>query len=218
VTLARPVGTHRVQPLWSSAFVWCDFVFARCFGSCTRVCALVAQAGMPANVSFAYSSGAGICPGVIRAASDSDYVRHGLFYKGECQEKHFSHDRKEKRFPGLPAPVHWATHSAVIRVSPLRLSALLICDDANRVAKLSKLSGCTVSTMVLSEARGLRLFRVIRGGIGLSQRLDAGGIVSTGHTHTRPRTRASLRTGWPSSRRSARGRGSRQKRSSCLLF
>ena len=46
--------------------------------------------------------------------------------------------------------------------------------------------------MGLSEARGLVLFRVIRGGIGVTQRLDATGIVSsTGHSHTHPRTRAS---------------------------
>ncbi len=52
--------------------------------------------------------------------------------------------------------------------------------------------GCTVSTMGLSEARGLVLFRVIRGGIGVTQRLGATGTVSsTGHWHTHPRTRAS---------------------------
>src|SRR6478672_8683018 len=46
--------------------------------------------------------------------------------------------------------------------------------------------------MGLSEARGLVLFRVIRGGIGVTQRLDATGIVSsTGVSHTHPRTRAS---------------------------
>ncbi len=70
--------------------------------------------------------------------------------------------------------------------------AYMRCDDANRFVKLSKRSGCTVSTMVLSEARGLRLFRVVRGGIGLSQRLGAGGTMPTGHSHTHPRTRASL--------------------------
>jgi hypothetical protein len=81
------------------------------------------------------------------------------------------------------------------------------CDDANRFAKLSKRFGCTVSTMVLSEARGLRLFRVIQGGIELSQRLGAGSTVPTGDCHTHPRTRASRGTGRPSSLRSARGRG-----------
>ncbi len=52
--------------------------------------------------------------------------------------------------------------------SSLSSTAYLRCDDANRFAKLSKRSGCTVSTMVLSEALGLRLFRVIRGGIGFN--------------------------------------------------
>jgi hypothetical protein len=37
-------------------------------------------------------------------------------------------------------------------------------DDADRFQKRSKSSGCTVSTMGLSEARGLALFQVIRGG------------------------------------------------------
>ena len=65
-------------------------------------------------------------------------------------------------------------------------------DDVDRFLKLSKPCGCTVSTMGLSEARGLVLFRVIRGGIGVTQRLGAAGTVSsTGHWHTRPRTRAS---------------------------
>src|SRR5580700_4472483 len=46
--------------------------------------------------------------------------------------------------------------------------------------------------MDLSEARGLVLFRVVRGGIGISRRLGATGTVSsTGHSHTHPRTRAS---------------------------
>jgi hypothetical protein len=46
--------------------------------------------------------------------------------------------------------------------------------------------------MGLSEARGLVLFRVIRGGIGVTQRLGATGTVSsTGDCHTHPRTRAS---------------------------
>src|SRR6478736_6451932 len=47
------------------------------------------------------------------------------------------------------------------------------CDDAERFLKLGKRCGCTVSTMVLSEARGLVLFRVVRGGIGFTQRLGA---------------------------------------------
>src|SRR6266704_1444002 len=46
-------------------------------------------------------------------------------------------------------------------------------DDADQFLKLSKPCGCTVSTMGLSEARGLVLFRVIRGGIGVTRRLGA---------------------------------------------
>jgi hypothetical protein len=65
-------------------------------------------------------------------------------------------------------------------------------DDADRFQKLCKPCGCTVSAMGLSEARGLMLFQVIRGGIGVTQRLGATGTVSTtGHSHTHPRTRAS---------------------------
>jgi hypothetical protein len=39
--------------------------------------------------------------------------------------------------------------------------------------KLSKPCGCAVSTMDLSEARGLVLFRVVREGIGVTRRLGA---------------------------------------------
>src|ERR1022692_3865737 len=63
-------------------------------------------------------------------------------------------------------------------------------DDADQFRNES--SRATVSTMDLSEARGLVLFRVIRGGIGITQRLGAIGTVSsTGDCHTHPRTRAS---------------------------
>jgi len=92
--------------------------------------------------------------------------------------------------------------SADLTSSPCGMVSLR-SDDANRFAKLSKRCGCTVSTMVLSEARGLRLFRVVRGGIGLITETGCRGTVPTGVPHTRPRTRASLRTGWPSSERSA---------------
>src|SRR5438552_11340440 len=50
-------------------------------------------------------------------------------------------------------------------------------DDADRFLKLASTRGCTVSTMVLSATRGLVLFRVIREGIGLTQRLSATGTV-----------------------------------------
>src|SRR6266566_6210152 len=50
-------------------------------------------------------------------------------------------------------------------------------DNANRFLKLASTRGCTVSTMVLSATRGLVLFRVIREGIGLTQRHSAIGTV-----------------------------------------
>src|ERR1700692_2015972 len=50
-------------------------------------------------------------------------------------------------------------------------------DNADRFLKLASARGCTVSTMVLSATRGLVLFRVIREGIGLTQRLSATGTV-----------------------------------------
>jgi hypothetical protein len=50
-------------------------------------------------------------------------------------------------------------------------------DNADRFLKLASSRGCTVSTMVLSATRGLVLFRVIREGIGLTQRLSATGTV-----------------------------------------
>jgi hypothetical protein len=50
-------------------------------------------------------------------------------------------------------------------------------DNADRFLKLASACGCTVSTMVLSATRGLVLFRVIREGIGLTQRLTATGTV-----------------------------------------
>ena len=50
-------------------------------------------------------------------------------------------------------------------------------DDADQFLKLASTRGCTVSTMVLSATRGLVLFRVIREGIGLTQRLSATGTV-----------------------------------------
>src|SRR5450756_1098656 len=63
--------------------------------------------------------------------------------------------------------------------------------------------------MGLSEARGLVLFRVVRGGIGITQRLGATGTVSsTGDCHTHPRTRASQEpTRPPPERSTGDGRG-----------
>jgi hypothetical protein len=54
---------------------------------------------------------------------------------------------------------------------------IISSDDADRFLKLASTRGCTGSTMVLSATRGLVLFRVIREGIGLTQRLSATGTV-----------------------------------------
>src|SRR6266576_3225638 len=69
---------------------------------------------------------------------------------------------------------------------------------------------------------GLVLFRVIRGGIGVTQRLGATGTVSTtGHSHTHPRTRASQEPTGHHQRRSPEMEGSSPetlKRLAILVF
>ena len=60
------------------------------------------------------------------------------------------------------------------------------------VPDASKQSGCAGPTIVLSEARGLSLFLVIRGGIGFLERLRAEARAQpNGLKDTHPRTRAS---------------------------
>ena len=68
---------------------------------------------------------------------------------------------------------------AVSGFALLHLSSCMFIssDNADRFLKLASTRGCTVSTMVLSATRGLVLFRVIREGIGLTQRLSATGTV-----------------------------------------
>ena len=110
--------------------------------------------------------------------------------------KYFSLDRKAGRFPRHPALSLWKTGVVPLDwccvVPSQRTASSIGSDDADRFQKLCKPCGCTVSTMGLSEARGLVLFRVVRGGIGITQRLGAIGTVSsTGVSHTHPRTRAS---------------------------
>ena len=103
--------------------------------------------------------------------------------------------RRMRRFISRhPAPLTREDARLVSCPGLLHLSSgiFLNSDDSQSVSKLNQAVGCTVSTMGLSEARGLVLFRVIRGGIGVTQRLGATGTVSsTGHCHTHPRTRAS---------------------------
>ena len=93
--------------------------------------------------------------------------------------KYFSLDRKAGRFPRDPAPLTVEDACLVsypwigFAIFHLRSCIFTRSDDADRFLKASKPCGCTVSTMGLSEARGLMLFRVIRGGIGVTRRLGA---------------------------------------------
>jgi hypothetical protein len=57
---------------------------------------------------------------------------------------------------------------------PLRSGfMLMISDDAIRCSKPTSVAIAKLATMVLSETLGLKLSGVVRGGIGLSQRLGA---------------------------------------------
>jgi hypothetical protein len=119
-----------------------------------------------------------------------------LFYKRGCQGTFFSLHRRRGYFPRHPAPL---TIEELVwcRAPGLGLRCSISAGSSSglrrrrRFLKLGKRCGCTVSTMVLSEARGLVLFRVVRGGIGFTQRLGARHHAPTGVSHTHPRTRAS---------------------------
>jgi hypothetical protein len=93
--------------------------------------------------------------------------------------------RRRRRFsPRHPVPVTIedagrvsgpGVGSALFHLS--RCIFIIGSDGADRFLKLASTRGCTVSTMVLSATRGLVLFRVVREGIGLTQRLSATGTV-----------------------------------------
>ena len=84
------------------------------------------------------------------------------FYEGGCQEKRFSADGAEEALFGIPPLVNMATNEV---------------DELCRVHDLSRANvrrdegydkptwGQRMPTMVLFEAQGLRLFRVVRGGL-----------------------------------------------------
>src|ERR1700730_11912604 len=63
----------------------------------------------------------------------------------------------------------------VLRCSISAASSSFSSDDVDRSLKRGKRAGCTLSTMDLSEARGLVLVRVVRGSIGITRRLGATG-------------------------------------------
>jgi hypothetical protein len=117
----------------------------------------------------------------------------------------FSLRRRRGFSPRPPAPVTIedaglvsgpGVGSALFHLS--RCIFIISSDDADRFLKLASTRGCTVSTMVLSATRGLVLFRVIREGIGLTQRLSATG---TCRAYRRlgcsPSNPSVSRTNWP---------------------
>ena len=107
------------------------------------------------------------------------------FYKRKSQEKHFALRRKCSDFPAcliergcfLPS-APWTRFFA----QPLRAVWNFSVSGFHPVfstkpvnSETHKQDGCQVPTMVLSEAHGLSLFRVIREGLGSSKRLCARG-------------------------------------------
>src|SRR5213080_4732579 len=86
----------------------------------------------------------------------------------------------------------WGAPWLTFNLFPILVALSSSRGDADRSLKLASPGGCTVSTMDLSEAPGLVLFRVVREGIGISQRLSATGTCApTGDWDTHPRTRSS---------------------------
>src|ERR1700682_5650484 len=108
-----------------------------------------------------------------------------LFYKRKSQEKHFSHRRifsdfparvneRECFWPSAPCARFGAQPGTAVWIfSPSGFHRMVattpVCSETD------KRNGCQVPTMVLSEARGLSLFRVIREGLGSAVRLGARG-------------------------------------------
>ena len=97
--------------------------------------------------------------------------------------EYFSFDRKAEISATSSPSQLWKTLvwcralGLVLRCSISAGSSSVVATNADRFLKLASTRGCTVSTMVLSATRGLVLFRVIREGIGLTQRLSATGTV-----------------------------------------
>src|SRR2546428_721354 len=104
----------------------------------------------------------------------------------------------------------WGAPWLTFNLFPILVALSSSRGDADRSLKLASPGGCTVSTMDLSEAQGLVLFRVVREGIGISQRLSATGTcVPTGVWDAHPRTRASQEpTGHHQTKITGDGKGS----------
>ena len=95
--------------LWTSACLWFAFVFVRCSGSCTRVCALVKQALHAGRCELCiqlYGCVLGYAMALIRAASESDYTRHGLIAPVKLLERFAAPLLKHSR-PDLGFSLFW---------------------------------------------------------------------------------------------------------------
>jgi hypothetical protein len=149
------------------------------------------------------------------------------FYKGGSQEK--THLLRPEFFL-LPSPLDRARSVLTFRardsvagpcdpVDGFSLPAVFISclRRSQSVLKPAKQNGGQVPTMVLSETRGLWLFRVIREGLGSSVRLSARGRTAPNFTaETRSRTRVSGETDGHRQRKSPGWSGFGQRHSSCL--
>jgi hypothetical protein len=98
------------------------------------------------------------------------------FYKRGSQEKHYSYGRIVSDSPARAIEggfvLAWCPRDSVFpsqRFHPVAVTTPIVFET-------HKQGGCRVPTMVLSETRGLWLFRVVRGGIGSTR-----GARCTGH-------------------------------------
>src|SRR5438128_9903775 len=114
----------------------------------------------------------------------------------------------------------WGAPWLTFNLFPILVALSSSRGDADRSLKLASPGGCTVSTMDLSEAPGLVLFRVVREGIGISQRLSATGTCApTGGWDAHPRTRASQEPTYHHQKKiTGDGRALHRKRSSGMRF
>jgi hypothetical protein len=107
------------------------------------------------------------------------------FYKRKSQEKHFTVRGIVSDFPALLNEREWFWLSAPwtrFVAQPRTAVWIFSARGFHRVvattpvcSETDKRNGCQVPTMVLSEARGLSLFRVIREGLGSAVRLSVRG-------------------------------------------
>src|SRR6202022_1950776 len=96
-----------------------------------------------------------------------------IFFPRPEVEKLFLTSSPCPRYPRRSVLLFCPVVLGVLRCSISAASSSFSSDDVDRSLKRGKRAGCTLSTMDLSEARGLVLFRVVRGSIGITRRLGA---------------------------------------------